>query len=752
MGAERMREHARPGRPRVKRLGERDSWIGREFARGQLSRTVSTAAVVGVLQVVLATSFAALIFSGPLARHLGAGVGLSLFATAVVGLVIALTGTRPGTIASMQGRTAAVTAIIVASVDARVARGQSFPTIVLVIGLSSVLTGVVLYGLGRWGLGGLVKFVPHPVVGGFLAGTGWLLAKGGFGVMTGTSLTVSHLSTYWQPQVAAKWGSGLGFAVLLALVDRRARHHLAVPVLTFGGIALFYAALIAAGGTPGGAQRAGWLLGHFPGGTRWGFWMPSALAQGDWSVIPAQAAEIASLVVVALLAVLFSAMSLETILRDDVDLNRELRAAGLANVAAGVGGAPVGFHFVSFTAFAARAGARSRLVGVLAAMVCVVVLVSGGSALTYLPRPVLGGSIAYLGLTFVIEWIHDARLRLPRGDYLVVVAILGVIAVLGLVPGVAVGMLLALALFVLSYSRTDPVRHAFEGGAYQSSVERPDAHRPILRSQGRCLQVLELQGFLFFGTAARIIDRIRARAEHDPACPLRFTILDFRRVTGLDASAIACFHRAWDLAVSRGFTLVLTDVSDSLRRGLEREGLLDEGRGDIRVFKDLDHGLEWCEDQILQAVSGTEVHEAPFFTQLREELGEEASSRLANYLSRIEMPAGRVVMRQGDDADGLYFLESGRVTVQVEVVGKSALRLATVGPGAVIGEMALYVGDVRTASVVTDVASTLHHLSLHDVRRLERDEARVAAALHRLFAGLLAHRLAETHRTTRLLD
>ncbi|MBI4728414.1 MAG: SLC26A/SulP transporter family protein [Acidobacteria bacterium] len=727
-------------------------WLRSELAPARLGRTISSALVVGVLQVVLATSFGALIFSGRLSAFLGAGIGLSLFGTAAVGGAIALLGTQPGTIGAMQGRTAAITAIIAASVAGRLPLGRSpFSTIVLAIGITSVLTGAVLYVVGRMRLGNLVRFVPHPVVGGFLAGTGWLLAKGGVGVMTGVGLTPSNLEVFGRAEVAAKWIPGLAFAAVLVALGRRRAHFLVAPALTAAAIALFFAVLAVTPWALRGAEAGGWLL-RFPGGTTWRPWVFSALGDVEWSAIPAQVGEMTALVLVALLAVLFSATGLETILGGDVDLNRELRAAGVGNIAAGLGGGPVGFHFLSFSALADRAGARSRLVGLIAGVLCVGVLLSGGSALSYIPRPVLGGWIAFLGLTFLVDWVYDARSRLPRADYLIVLAILGVIAGAGLVPGVAVGVLLAVVLFVVSYSLTDPIRHTFSGSAYGSSVERPLEHRRILRERGGCLQVIELQGFLFFGTATGVVERVRARAQDAGAPALRFLVVDFRRVTGFDSSAVTCLAKIGKLARSLGFVLVLTAPSAEVRRALEREGIAERPEGP-HLFADLDHGLEWCEDEILASLGTSPGWESrPLLARLAEALGSGGDSRLDGYLTRLELPAGRAVVRQGEPAGDVYFLESGKVTVQVDVPGKPALRLSTMGPGAVVGEMPLYTGGLRTASVLTDVPSVLYRASLADIARMEGEDPALAAALHRMFARMMAHRLTESLLTPRLLE
>jgi SulP family sulfate permease len=128
-------------------------------------------------------------------------------------------------------------------------------------------------------------------------------------------------------------------------------------------------------------------------------------------------------------------------------------------------------------------------------------------------------------------------------------------------------------------------------------------------------------------------------------------------------------------------------------------------------------------------------------------------SRLLPYLEAIEVDAGQTVMREDDPSEGLYFLESGRLTVQLESPEGGRMRLRTMGPGTVVGEVTLYLGTPRTASVVAEVPSRLHRLSAEALGRMERGDPTVAAAVHRMFARLLAERLTDTlNEVEALLD
>ena len=143
--------------------------------------------IVGIVVVIVAISFAVLIFSGDLASLAPRGISLGLFTGLVMAGSIAVTSSFRGMVATPQDVPAAITALIAASVAAALPSGtgpdELFATVVAAIALTTLATGLFFLALGFLKLGGLSRFIPYPVIGGFLAGTGWLLLKGSVGVL-----------------------------------------------------------------------------------------------------------------------------------------------------------------------------------------------------------------------------------------------------------------------------------------------------------------------------------------------------------------------------------------------------------------------------------------------------------------------------------------------------------------------------------------------------------------------------------------
>lgn len=700
--------------------------------------SLTAGAVIAVVEVVFAASFAALIFSGSLSSRLADGIGLYIGAAALLLGFLAWSGGRRGIVGSVQDGPAAVLAVVAASVatDAGAGGDTAFLSAVAALFVATLLTGVAYLLLGSFRLGNVVRFVPYPVVGGFIAGTGWLLAKGGVSVASGISPTLGTLDDLAKGDALVRWLPALAFGVATYAAVRVVRRPLVIPVALVTGLALFAIGMAVTGSSVGEAEGSGWLLGPFPQAGLWQPWTWRALGGADWSAVLAQTGGIATAVFVGIVAMLLNVTGIELMLRRDLDSNRELRSAGIANIVVGLTGGIPGFHAPSLTSLALRMSAPARLAGVVAAAVTLAALLFGVSLVALIPRMLLGGILLVLGIGFLVEWVIDARREMPHGEHALVLAILVAIATWGLLAGVVLGLVLAVVLFAVSYSRAQLVDEGVLGAAYHSNVERPPDEREALAALGGRVSILRLQGFVFFGTASGLLDRIRERIVRGR---LRFLVIDFRRVTGIDSSASLSLRKAAQLGAANGFELVLASVPSNVRTRLERAGLGTDGAR-VHFDADLDRGLERCEDVLLESevradggpTGATDPGARTATTPL--------SQRLRPYLERLEVDAGTVLIRQGERPDDVFVLESGRLRVDMHL-GDETRRLRTMRAGIVVGEVALYTGRRRTADVLAEVPSTVLRLSRKSLDRMEREDPDLAAEVHRWFATVLAGRL-----------
>src|SRR5262249_49063208 len=222
---------------------------------------------------------------------------------------------------------------------------------------------------------------------------------------------------------------------------------------------------------------------------------------------------------------------LELATRRDLDLDRELRANGLANILAGLGGGMVGYLSMSRSLLNMQAGAVSRAAGVWTAILSAGVAFVFTRSISFVPRPVLAGLLLYLALALLREWLWDAFWRLPLHEYAVIVTILVLMASVGVITGVLFGLVVASTFFVVSMSRADYIRHRLSVDLHRSNTERSLEDMATLSTRGMKARALVLQGYLFFALANSLVETCRDLMRRGGA---RGLLLHFPIVQGPD--------------------------------------------------------------------------------------------------------------------------------------------------------------------------------------------------------------------------
>jgi len=726
----------------------------KSFPLSSLVPSLMAGLVVSVMVVVVSVSLATLIFSGELAPFLGKAVGLVLFTGMITTGVVALFSSYPGMIGYPTERVAPVLALMAASIAGANAGGDPemiFLTVVAALSFAAFFNGAVLLLLGGFKLGSLIRFIPYPVVGGFLAGTGFLLVKGSIGVMTGLPVTWEQAPALLEGITLAKWISGALLGTLMVWAIRQWKHFTILPASIVGGTAVFFAVAGIFQATPDSLQESGWLLGPFAQTQSWEPLSWKAFQHTDWSFLINEAGNFASIVFISVVSLLLNSGALELVVKRDIDLNRELKTAGFANLIIGVGGGTIGFHSLSTSRLAHGMGASSRLTGLTACGICALLLLVGPQVLAFSPRCVVGALLFFLGTNFLIEWVVKSYSRMARSDYAVVLVILVCIGFSGYLFGTAVGLVVCIILFLVNYSGVEVVKHAMSGAERQSNVERPRIHELLLRSRGKRNYVFILQGYIFFGTANRLLVKVRERLEDPELPPVRILFLDFKHIAGIDSSSIISLIKMRQVAERLGVTLCFTAVSPIIRRKLRLEQFDDVSEAVLRYFDDLDHGLEWAENAILEE-AGIEAEATGVRTQLKDFFPDlDAMETLLSYFSRKEFPAGELIARQGQLSTSLYLLDSGQISAVLTLNNGNEVRLRTFQPGSIVGEIGLVLESVRSASLRAQTSVVVYELTRESLQKMTDQDSKYAANFERLLNRLMAERLTQTNALLRVV-
>ncbi len=709
----------------------------------------------GALIAIFSVTFAALIFSGPLTPFLSQGIAVVLLAGVVAGTGFVLfSRVYPITAIADEDTSpvfALMLALLVAGLPASASGTAMFSTALAAIMVTTALTGLGLLFLGLTGFGRFIQFLPHSVMGGYFSAVGWLLLVGGLQLTgAGADATPGEAGLTRIAQQWPQWLPAVVLAGVLLFLRHRFSQSWLMPVAVLVAIPAWFLAFWLAGVSPGQANAAGYLLGPFEQPAR-GLAYPLLsidVSAIDWLGIAGQAQSMASILLIAVLSLMLNISGLGLAYRQDPDMNRELRVAGLSNLASGMAGGMAGLPSYSLSTLSCELGApRVRWAPLAGLLFSALILIAGLAYVAWLPRGILAGILAYLGLSLLQQWVIEGRRQFAPIEYLVIPIILLTSIFAGFLEGVFVGMVAAIILFVIKYSRTRVVRFTASGAQIMSNVDRAADDEGYLRERGDALFVMGLQGYLFFGTASQVYQALTDRLAAADRDPPAYVVLDFSQVTGLDASAALSFEKMRRLVTDHQAQLVLCGLEPELQLRLESGGFGQEQEETTR-FPDLDRALEWVEAQLLAGTAEAAVdlgcfdQMGPYLTQAQLEI-------LRSYLTEREVGAGEVLARQGDASESLFFMETCAGSAYIDTPQGDTHRVRQSARGTIFGELGFYLGIPRTATVKADGPGIIFVLDRSGLERLQQEQPEIAAGFHGYMARLLSERLMFTTRTLR---
>jgi SulP family sulfate permease len=710
-------------------------------------RDLSSGLISALITIAYCISFAALLFQGGLQDGLSLGLAALLVGAAIAGLIVALTTGLPPASAGPDTPAIAVMSVLAASVAGRISAGggspdQAIEHVLIAVTLSTLMTGLVLFAIGGLRLGQLLRFVPYPVIGGFLAASGWLLLTGAVEAVTHTDLTLSTLGQTFNAANAGQLAVMALFAGLLVLVRQTTQSYFALPLALLGGAVALNLVLPYLAG-PG---IDGWYL---DGEGALDLWWPAGLVtQGgiDWSVFLRSAPEIGAVAGVTAIALLLDVSSLEVSRAKAADIDREFRLNGLANVlAAGLGGVASNLSLQS-SVLIEEAGGVSRLAGVFASLVIAAVIVSGADVASLVPVPLLGGLLAFLGVVMLVQTLLRAPTQRSATELLLALAIMLVILWFGYLVGVVLGVIGACLMFAFSYSRIGVIRRHLTRAEFQSHLERSAEEKALLGAEGSRIHLFWLSGFVFFGSSNAVFEEIRRAIDGQTEKPVRMIVLDLAGVTGFDTSAILSLVKLANYCREHGVDLVLAAPNPRVEASLTSSPLF-EPPGRIRIFATRNEALEWCEDTILDERALGVRNRADFEAWIATAFeAPDAAERIVAYFDRREIATGTTLYTQGADPDTIELVAAGRLAITMTEEGGRTVRIRSMAGQTVVGEMGFFRELPRAASVVAEADVVLYTLTRANMRAMIEKEPELAIAFLRFIIRTLADRVEFANR------
>jgi SulP family sulfate permease len=635
-------------------------------------------------------------------------------------------------------------------------------TIIWLASLTVLIAGMGQVAFGVFGLGNIVKFVPQPVVAGFMNAIAFLLIAKQLKPLMGVDGKISFFEILQYPDTIQGFTLIAGVVTITAILFAK-RYAKSIPASVVGlgvGTAAYY--LLQSVGQAASPAR---VIGHIQTGwpqpylfTQFG----AQLGNLDFRAL------LPPLIVSGLIIGLIGSMEslLSSVVSDNLtgmrhNNSKELIGQGAGNIACSIFGALPGAGSIPRSSANYKAGGRTRLSGMLCGILILLAVNLLGQFIGKIPLTVIAGIIIVVGYTLFDRWSFNLirkvfSTRKHRKAALVnlfLTAIVMVITItINLIAAVVIGIVIASALFISKVGKFI-VRRQYSGDRVHSRKMRNSTHTKALEKMGGQISVVELQGPLFFGSAEHLAEKIDNLLTNSPT----YFILDMKRVNEIDSTGANIILRIKKRVESANKHFLLSNMHENpvLWDFLEAMNVTPRLNGH-HIFPDTDAALEWAEDHLLQCQAAyRNMSKAVPLSRmdLLRHLSKQELDLFHENLVPERYAKGEMIIQENDTKRDLYLLVEGSVTVKIHLPGKNYdKRLYTYASGIVFGEIAFLDGGSRSAGVWAHEDCAVLRLPFDNFERLRSQHPELTTNLIKNIALELGQRLRRISDQMRLLE
>jgi SulP family sulfate permease len=694
-----------------------------------------------------AIAFGVTIFSPLGAEFSARGALAGMLGVTILGLVAGALG---GTQRLISAPCAPAAAVLSALTIQLIGQGHPAFVIVLTLFLAALVSSVIQISFGFMRIGQLIKYMPFPVVSGYLSGVGlivilsqlpkWLAIPKGVGFIDGL------LSPYlWQgPSVCV----GLVTAAVMAFASR---FKTSIPAVIMGlaaGLITYWILAFTLWPQLRSLHDNPYVIGPISIST-------SGIVDGMselWAHFR-QAKTILwepILVTALTLSVLLSIDTLKTCLVLDAmtgskhDSNRELVGQGLGNLASTLFGGAPGAGTMGASLVNKASGGMTGLSSIIQGLWSLLVVLFLTPLIAWVPVSALAAILVVIGFN-MIDW-HTFQLLRSRDtwlDFLVIALVVLVANTISLIAASGLGVALAILMFIREQIHSSPIRRKSYGSKIFSKRIRMPAERAVLEQDGRKTVIIELQGSLFFGTTDQVFASIEPELEH-----AQHVLLDLHRVQSLDFTAGHMIERVANMLAERNGVLALSRIPERLPNGRDLHAYIDHiglsSKTSVRIFREFSDALEWFEEQLIedshlpqQDISCLPIGGFDLFRGLDAKVLE----ALEKVALRKKVRAGTIIFTAGEAGHDLMLIARGEIKIDLPIPHQKPIHLATLGRGQFFGEMSFLDAHEHSADVsaLTDV--DLISLNRTDFVGIIKNEPEIGSKVLRALAMAIADRL-----------
>lgn len=624
-------------------------------------------------------------------------------------------------------------------------------TVLALIGLCAALIQLV-FGFVRGGR--FIKYIPYPVVAGYMSGVGMIILLSQlpklFG-LAGDAHDVLNIAL-WNPLAIT-----VAIATIVFMLSSpRLSRAVPAPIVallggtaTYFGLALYDPALLRLSGNElviGKMQSEGLDAILTAASVRW-----RNIAGFDLGIL--QHVFVPAFMLATLLSIdtLKTCVVVDTLTRSRHNSNRELIGQGAGNLCAAFLGGMPGAGTMGATLVNVNSGGKSRWSGMLAGGFALAAALMLSGLIAWVPLATLAGILCVVGVR-LIDW-HSLRLLRQRStilDFAVIATVTGTAIAFNLMVAAGVGVILAILLFVREQIQSSVVRRRSLGNQTFSKKQRLPEEHAVLERKGEQTIVFELHGALFFGTTDQLLNELEP---YLGKC--RYLVLDLKRVYSVDFTGAHLLEQVAAQLNEHGAELLLANLRSQFAAYITETGMLKPD-SNVRLFPQLDDALEWAEDRLLEAEGYSHDSTAPPLglgdLHLFATASADTLSDLEHYVHNRSFAAGAKVFTAGEGGDDLFLIRRGSVRIELPLADSTPYHITSFGQGDFFGEMSFLDRAPRSADAVAASDLELYSLSRADFDQAASHHPRMANLIATRLAHALAERLRQTNTELRALE
>lgn len=520
----------------------------------------------GIVALPLALAFGIQAFSGidsPEASSMGALAGL--VGATLLGFFAALFG---GTHSQISGPTGPMTVITASIVSGAWASSQgNISAVILSMSLAGIFCGLfqVIFGLIR--IGKYVRYIPYPVLSGFMSGIGVIIILQQIYPIIGKKSPASTLDMIINFPAALADGVsvialalGLACISLIVLVPKVTKK---VPATLVALIAVTVVSLFT-------NLDSSLTIGNIPAGLPMPFFTKVQLDGIDWaSVLEASLVPGLTLAGLGSIDTLLTSVVADNITKTKHNSNQELIGQGIGNAVAGLFCGLAGAGATMRTVVNVKSGGRTQISGMIHAVLLLAILLGLGSLVKYVPLSVLAGILITVGWGIIDFRGFKDILRIPKSDAFVMMVVFLMTVFVDLLTAVGIGMVIACVLFMKRAG--DLVENSYSAKALDTfDKESPwEDEKDIPEEIRNRIYIERLDGPIFFGSITGF-----QRVMHDIPTNLKIVIIRMRRVPFMDQSGVYAMETAIKDLQAQGIKVLMTIIQPQPRYMLENHHII----------------------------------------------------------------------------------------------------------------------------------------------------------------------------------